>query len=441
MTTAHPTKTPTAHKPERFAYDRLFQVRILRTLFQDPEFTLAVGSKLSFQHFERRAVRWVAQKILDYAKKHNHGISKDALQIMFDRDLKTGRLLEESKREAKKVIDLIERPVKDRSFIKEEVHGFVKNQVVRTAIMRSLDHLEAHDFEAIDKEFTEVLEVQEVLTGGLGHFYVRDVKTRSAVRARYEKNGVSTGLKLDDYLKPGGLPPKALGCVIAPTGKGKSHCLVHLGRSAIIESSAKVLHVTLELAEEAVLDRYDAAFSGIAINHLESRTDDVERIVDDYGARYGEFLVVKEFPPATLTAAALRAYVRQLERAAFYPDIIMLDYADDMVPSMVSRDHDAYSDMGQIYRELRKLAFELQIPIWTASQTQRNALNKEMIDLDSIADSFKKAMIADVVICLCQTKEETTKKTARFFVAKNRLGSDKFEFKVSLDWSRSTIKS
>ena len=55
-----------------------------------------------------------------------------------------------------------------------------------------------------------------------------------------------------------------------------------------------------------------------------------------------------------MTAAALVGYIRQLERVAFYPTLIIVDYADEMLPSVRTRDNNQYEDMGAVYRELRK---------------------------------------------------------------------------------------
>lgn len=431
------TKKP--RKASFVGYDRMFQIRMLRVLYQDPDFTTTIGVKLEPTHFERKAHRWLAQQILDYATKYGHGIGRDAIKINLARDLKTGRLMAKDRPELVILIKRLDKEVKDKSFIKEELFRFIKNQTVRDMLMNSLDHLDAHDYDAIDSEIIKVLEVQEATSGGLGHRYVSDVGKRTTLRKTYVKDGVPTGLKLDDHLKPGGLPPRTLGVVVAPTGGGKSHVLVHIGKSAILEGRKKVLHITLELAERDICDRYDATFSRITLNNLETDADKVQDAVKDVGKRYGEFLIVKEFPQATLTVPALRAYIRQLERIAFYPDIIIVDYADEMVPSIIT--DSAYENQGAVYRELRKLAFELRVPIWTASQTQRSALKKEVIDLDSLADSFKKGMIADVVIALCQSVKEKAAQRARFYVCKNRQGMDKFHFSVKLDWSRSSIRN
>lgn len=431
-------------KADQFDFGISFQSKLVRVLFDDSDFTCTTGIHLNPGAFEKKMHQWFAKKIVGYAKKHGHGISKDALEIELKRDIKLGKLQKEHRDAAEALIDRLDKPVKERSYIKEEMFKFIKHQAIRTAIINCAGpggHLERFDYEAIDEELAKALEVQESLNGGLGTFYVRDVKERTTKRKKYVKDGIATGTKLDDFLKPGGVARKNLACVVAPSGKGKSHNLVHIGRSAIIESNAKVLHITLEMSEEAILDRYDAAFSDIPVQRLEEKPVSVKRIIKKLGKQYGEFLVVKEFPDATLTVPALRAYIRQLERAAFYPDVVIVDYADCMVPTFRAREKDSYEEMGQIYSELRKLAFETNTVVWTASQTNRNALNKEFFDWNDIADSAQKVMKSDLVVCFQQTREEKKRKEARWGVAKNRLGPDKFDLKLRVDWSRSHIRS
>lgn len=436
-------KSAKKKKRLKFTYDTQFQARLLRTLYQDQDYTCTTGIYLSPSHFEKRTHRWIAQEILRYATKHGHGISQDALRIELDRASKVDsrKWSKDTIEATKATIERLGSKVKDKSYIKEELYRFIKHQVTRDAILESVDHLEVQDYEAVDQAFNKVLEVQESMSGGLGQFYVRDVSQRTTKRIEYVKDGISTGTKLDDYLKPGGLPPKALGCVVAPSGKGKTHILVHLGKSAVLESNKKVLHITLELSEDMVLDRYDAAFSNIPIGRLEEKPKSIRRTVKQLGEQYGEFLVVKEFAPASLTVPALRAYVRQLERIAFYPDMIIVDYADLLLPSQIGRDRDAYEEMGLIYQELRKLSYDTNCPVWTASQTNKEALNKEHYDWDKIADSAKKVHVSDLIVCFMQTLGEKKKKMGRIGVAKNRFGPDKFDLQVRTDWSRSHVRS
>jgi len=414
---------------------------MLRVLYVDQEFAATSGTYLSAEHFSTPALRWLAQKLVNYVKEHGAGCTKDALEIELDRDIKIGRLTPKNRDAAKALVDSIETPVKDRSFVKEEMFRFIKNQVVDRAIRASIDHLDTQDFEAVDRELQKVLDVQMSLDGGLGHFFVRDRKERLARRKDYQPDGIATGLFLDEKLKPKGVPPKSITTIVTPSSGGKSGSLMFITKSATMLSKAKAVYITTELSEVMVADRLDASYTDTSINMLEKERKLVSRSVRDLGMKFGEFLVIKEMPPGVLTPSALRAYLRQLERVAFYPNILIVDSADDMIPDNPGRDRDSYEDYGAVWRGLRSLSYAINAPVVTASQTQRGALNKEHVDWDSIADSAKKVMVSDVVLILQQTREEHRQKVGRFFLAKNRFGSAKTEWKVRLDWSKTDIKT
>lgn len=421
-------------------YGKDFERRMLRVLFADNEFATTAGVHLNHQHFSTPGLRWLAQKIVGYVREHGVGITKDALQIELKRDARIGRITKSNYDSAKALVDTIENTVKDRSYVKDELYKFIKNQTIDRAVRASIDLLDAQDFDGVDREFQKVLDVQASLDGGLGHFFVRDRKLRKDRRRGYTPNGISTGLFLDNNLKPKGLPPKSLTTVVAPSNAGKSSTLVYIGKSAAV-SGAKVLYVTTELSEDSICDKFDAAFTATSINMLEKERVGVSKKVRKMGRKFGEFLVVKEFSPGVLTPTALRAYIRQLERVSFYPTMVIVDSADDMIPDVRTRDNDTYEDYGQVWRGLRKISYEVLAPVLTASQTQRGALNKEHLDWDYVADSAKKIMVSDVVIILQQTREENEKKLGRFFVAKNRLGPAKWEWKVRLNWAKNDIRT
>jgi len=422
-------------------YSKDFERKMLRTLFQDSDFSTTTGTHLSHQYFSTPALRWLAQKLVGYNKEFGVGCSKDALQIELERDVKIGRLTKSNRDAAKALVDTIDAVVKDRSYVKDELFRFIKNQTVDRAIRASIDHLDAQDFDAVDRELQKVLDVRTSADGGLGHFFVRDRQLRRERRKGYAYNGVPTGLFVDEKLKPKGIPPKSLTTIVAPSGVGKSGVLMFMCKSAVVIGERKALYITTELSEEVVCDRLDASFTGVSINMLEKERKDVSLKVRSLGKKYGEFLVVKEFPPAMLSPNGLRAYIRQLESVGFYPDAIYVDSADDMIPDNPGRERDSYEDYGQVWRGLRKLSYDVNAPVATASQTQRGALNKEHVDWDSIADSAKKVMVSDLVMILQQTREEHKQKVGRFYIGKNRFGSAKSEWKARLDWGRIDIRT
>jgi archaellum biogenesis ATPase FlaH len=428
---------PVVRRP-KFQYDRAFQAKMVRTLYQDPAFAGAVVEHLAPEHFEKRVHRWFCKHILDYVKKHGSGVTKDAIHHAVGRELKFGKMRKELAAEIAAFEPKLDLTVKDRSYVKEELHRFVKYQAYREAILDSLDFLERGEMDKVPAVFAKAISVQDT-DSGFGTFYVRDVRKRTKARKLHVKNGVPTGLMVDEHFRAGGVPPGSLAAIVAPTGKGKSQFLIHFGKSAILEGNKKVLHITCELDEQTVCDRYDASFSGIQLSQLENKASKIRGIVQELGTQHGEFLHVKYFPSMTLTVAKLKAYIRQLERIGFYPDVVIVDYADEMLPT-VMRDS-SYLEMGGIYRELRSLAGELQIVIWTASQTSKGALTKEEFDIDAVADSFQKMFVCDLVLLFCQTKQELKQKRGRVVIGKSRLGATGPTYKLHCDWARSTIRA
>src|SRR5271154_5075946 len=144
---------------------------MLRVMFSDQEFATTAGVHLDHQHFTTPSLRWLAQKLVGYAKQHGAGISKDALAIELERDAKVGRITSTNRDAALALVEVIDAPVKDRSYVKDELFRFIKNQSVDRAIRASIDHLDVQDFESIDRELQKVLDVQASLDGGLGHFF------------------------------------------------------------------------------------------------------------------------------------------------------------------------------------------------------------------------------------------------------------------------------
>lgn len=424
-------------------YGKDFEKRMLRVLYADQDFATTAGVHLNHQLFSTPPLRWLAQKVVGYARDNGSGIGKDALQIELERDVKVGRVTAKNRETISGLVDSIDQVVKDKTYVKAELFKFIKNQVTDRVVRACLDHLDSQDFDAIDAEVQKILDVQSALGGGLGHFFVRDRLVRRDRRKKYTPNGISTGLFLDEKLKPKGTPPKSLTTVVAPSGVGKSGVLMYMCRSAVVNSNARCLYITTELSEEVVCDRLDASFTGVSINMLEKERKRVSTRIRNLGLKRGEFLVVKEFPPGVLTPSGLRAYIRQLERHSFYPQSIYIDSPDDMVPdpSDRGRDKDGYEDYGAVYRGNRRLSYEVMAPVHGASQTQRGALNREHVDWDQISDSAKKVMVSDIVVILQQTREEHKQKVGRFYLAKNRFGSAKAEWPVRLDWAKIDIQT
>lgn len=213
-----------------------------------------------------------------------------------------------------------------------------------------------------------------------------------------------------------------------------SHFLVAMGAHAL-KVGKNVVHYTFELTETAVGIRYDSHLTDIPSSDIQDSKSDVVNMYK--GMELGR-LIIKEYPTGTCTVATIRNHLEKLALRGFVPHVIIIDYADIM---RSSREFDALRmELKLIYEDLRNLAMEKAFPIWTASQSNREGSNADVVGLENMSESYGKAMVADVVISLSRKPTEKATGMGRMFVAKNRAGRDGVIFPVHIDTARSKIR-
>ena len=213
-----------------------------------------------------------------------------------------------------------------------------------------------------------------------------------------------------------------------------SHWLTAMGANAM-RRGKNVLHYTFELTEHAVGLRYDSNLCGMNSNEVQDRK---EEVIEKYKEMELGKLIIKEYPTGSASVVTIRNHVEKLLLKGFIPNLIVIDYADIMKST---RSYDSIRhELKLVYEELRNLAMDLNIPIWTASQANRDSANSEVVGLENMSEAYGKAMVADVVVSLSRKASEKAHGTGRLFVAKNRAGKDGVVFPIQIDTSMSCFK-
>ena len=266
----------------------------------------------------------------------------------------------------------------------------------------------------------------------LGHNFFEDMEARFV---KVNRGACPTGISQLDKkdILDGGLGRGEIGVVTANTGVGKSHWLVEMGAEAL-RRGKNVIHYTFELSETAVGIRYDSNLCGIPSTDIRERKKEV---IKKYQELELGSLIIKEFPTGSATVMTLRNHLEKLMLKSFVPSLIIVDYADIM--RATRRLDSLRHELKLIYEELRNLAMELKLPIWTASQANRDSANSSVVGLENMSEAYGKAMVADVVISISRKPMEKANGSGRLFVAKNRAGRDGILFPIYLDTSMSKI--
>jgi len=210
-----------------------------------------------------------------------------------------------------------------------------------------------------------------------------------------------------------------------------SHFLVQMGAEAL-RVGKNVVHYTFELSESAVGLRYDSNLCNIPSNDVIDRK---EEVIDFYKNSQLGRLIIKEYPTGTPSVQTLRNHIEKLLLKGFVPSVVIIDYADIMKSS---RKFDSLRhELKLVYEELRNMSMEMSIPIWTASQANRDASNSDIVGLENMSEAYGKAMVADVVLSISRKPNEKSTGAGRIFVAKNRAGRDGMLFPMQIDTSMS----
>jgi len=211
--------------------------------------------------------------------------------------------------------------------------------------------------------------------------------------------------------------------------------LVHLGAQAL-KQGKNVVHFTLELADTAVAQRYDACLTGIPLDDLINQKEAVYETIKDIDGQ----LIVKEYPTKSATTITLKNHLEKIRQTQMEIDMVIVDYGDLLKSTTNRRNSEKRHELESIYEELRGIGQEFGCPIVTASQTNRKGLNEEVITMESISEAFNKCFVADFIISLSRTIKDRNCNIARIFVAKNRNGPDGIIYSAFMDTSNVSIK-
>lgn len=392
-----------------------FQIKCISGLVSDRPFIERLTDIVEPEFFENEAHRWIVKQSISYFNEYRDlptlNVFKVQLESVTNEALKAS-IVNNLKVVYQKMND------GDLTYIKEQFLEFCKNQKLKNAINEAVDLLVTGEYEKIKSKVDEALKAG--MERNLGHSYEEDVEKRMTVMAR---NAIKTNWEVIDALMDGGLGPGELGIITACAGSGKSWVLSKLGAEAM-KQGKNVLHFTLELNENYVGLRYDSCFTGIDFQNIRNNVDVVKQKINEVPGK----LKIKYFPIKTVSAHSLKAHCERIHTLGTKIDMIIVDYADILRPIHSDRNSNSYQEAGGIYEELRSIAGELQVPIWSASQSNRAAMDEDIIQANNIADSYRKIMTADFVMSLSRKVTDKVNHTARFHIIKNRFGPDGLTF-------------
>lgn len=402
-----------------------FQEEAIISLAIDyPDFFLAVADFIKPEMFSRLDARLVMAEILNLHEKYNtiptRGILRDHIESF---------LTEDDPHE--EIMSLVDRKSNYREIpiVKELLLTWAKRKAFGMLYKpEAIEAFKNGNYEHLEQLFNQANRIVDVGDNS-GFWFFENLEILfqpSAIEHR------TTGFqRLDKMLNNGGPSPKEVVCWMAPTNVGKSVLLCNNAITSLKgigpggQPGQDVLLVTFELDAIKTAMRCLASAVNLPIDQLTDHQDIVRRTVKSMDTTYNKKFYIYELPPDECSVNHIYSLLTNLKRTkGWKPDVVVIDYMDLMVSRHKRYNDNEYTRQKHVATEIRGLAKNENILIFTATQTNRGGMDGSLIDLNKAAESFGKQFSLDYIISLNQAMDErrADPPQLRFFIAKNRNG-------------------
>lgn len=437
-----------ANLPEQ-TLPQSIQESLLALLAHNDKYGTIVAAQILPKYFDAPYQEF-ATKILAYRREYGRPPGHVHLDDIFGDSLFRGEKAQRNRRLLTGINELAKGL--NAEFVANKAKEFIERQVLKSAVMRASEAYGTN----VDTA---------TIRGGL----------YAALKA--QQQGISTGTRLGSseefaFLerKPVDIPigikeleniefgptAKQLLLYIASKETGKSWFSVYIGKQGIIHR-AKVLHITCEMEEPLVEERYYQAFFSIAkrrANYLKTTLarDELKRLIgwdsdrvkpkvtfadpnirkflrekQKQHYRLGS-LIIKEFPSGSLTLSGLEFYLDYLESMEkFIPTLVIIDY-----PDLMKHDLNNFRlSIGQTFVGLRGIASQRNFALVAPTQGSKISFGAKRVQSTMVTEDISKVFTADNVLTYSQTEAEKKLGLARLYVNHARNTESGYEIVIS----------
>ncbi len=413
----------------------------LSNLVSNEEYCRKVLPFIKPDYFDVKEERVVFEEITNFVDKYKKIPTKISLEIEVE---SRKDLTEDQHRKIVDIIQKLDSTDVDMEWLVDTTEKFCKDRAIHNAILGGIQILDGKD-----KQHTPEY-LPELLSGALGvsfdqkvgHDYLLESQERFDF---YRKKEERLELDLDFFNKitRGGIPSKTLNICLAGTGVGKTMFMTHLASSILLQGK-NVLYITMEMAEERIAERIDANLWNVGMSDLEELPYSMyETKINKLQSKTTGKLIIKEYPTASAHTGHFKNLLSELAmKKSFKPDIVFVDYLNICASARFKpgASVNSYTYIKSIAEELRGLAVENDVPIFSATQTTRSGFVSSDVGLEDTSESFGLPATADFMFALISSEELEERNQIMVKQLKNRYNDPTINRKFILGVDRSKMR-
>ena len=413
----------------------------LRNLIHNEQYCRKVLPFIKEEYFSDRLEKVLFSEIYKFVNKYNNLPTKESLSI----EINSNKNINED--EYKKVTDILStlnpEPV-NLDWLVDTTEKFCKERSVHNAILSGIQIIDGKDKRHTPEYLPELLSsaLGVSFDQKVGHDYLLESKERYDFYKKKEER-LELDLEFFNKITRGGIPSKTLNICLAGTGVGKTMFMTHLASSVLLQGK-NVLYITLEMAEERIAERIDANLLNVGMSDLEELPYSMyETKINKLQSKTTGQLIIKEYPTATAHTGHFKNLISELAlKKSFKPDIVFVDYLNICASSRFKSgaNVNSYTYIKAIAEELRGLAVENDLLIFSATQTTRGGFVSSDVGLEDTSESFGLPATADFMFALISSEELEEKNQIMVKQLKNRYNDPTLNRKFIVGVDRSKMR-
>ena len=240
----------------------------------------------------------------------------------------------------------------------------------------------------------------------------------------------------------GGLKSKTLNVFIAGVHVGKTMFMCHLAKHWV-KNGYNVLYLTLEMSEEEIGERIVANMLDVRIKDLtvlkKKNKSEYFKRMEKAKREFESHVIVKQFPTSNASVINFNAIIQELKiKKGFKPDVVMVDYINITAPAMTKSNDNMYTRIKTVSEELRAFAVVNDVPVFSATQFNREGQKSANPEMTDVAESSGLAATVDLLLAGISTPELRESGKLKIKQLKNRYGdlNEEQSFVIGADYSK-----
>jgi len=381
---------------------------ILKNLLLNEEYTRRTLPFIKEEYFSDFAEKKIFLTVKSFINEFNVLPTKEALIIEIDKDRNIESSLYDSISQI--VDDITTNTEKENiTWLIKETESFCQDKSLYNALMEAVKISDDSDKNLSRGSIPEILKnaLSVSFEQNIGHDFIENAEERYEFYHR-KVSKIPFDISQMNKITDGGLSPKTLNVIMAGPATGKTLAMCHFASTNLMDGK-NVLYITNEISEERIAERIEANLMNADMADVKKLPKDLYlKRIQKIKAKTNGQLKIKEYPTSSASVSHFRFLINELKlKKNFVPDIIYVDYLNICASARYKAGTSAnsYTIVKAVAEELRGLAQEFNVPVVTATQTNRNGTGTSDPEMTDLSDSMGTAHTADLIIALVISEE------------------------------------